>query len=255
MGDAGTPAGKEQVLDVAGVETAVGDGVDRHPLVVVERPLVAREDAFRMVHVQRPAPVADPVGEDPRAVAVVLVQDVVPDEPAGLALRVHDRDMHQVEGPRLILQLAPVLDEVPVAEGDLDVQIDVDSKDEIGVFARTFNNMTAAVKDAKRLMEENTFEMIASLSKALEARDPYTEGHSLRVAEYSVALGKLIGLEQRELDLIYSSGLLHDVGKIGIRDSVLLKDSRLTDEEFEIIKTHPVVGHEIVKNLHFLKDH
>ncbi|OQY29144.1 MAG: hypothetical protein B6244_04725 [Candidatus Cloacimonetes bacterium 4572_55] len=141
-----------------------------------------------------------------------------------------------------------------VAEGDLDIQIDVNSKDEIGTFSKIFNNMTASLKEAKRLEEKTIIEAIGALSKALESRDPYSEGHSLRVAEYSRALAKELNMPPSEQELVYQSGLLHDVGKIGIRDAVLLKNGRLTREEFETIKMHPGKGYDIIKNIEFLKN-
>lgn len=140
-----------------------------------------------------------------------------------------------------------------VAEGNLDTKIDIDSKDEIGTFANIFNNMTQSLLEGKKREEKNVLDTIAALSKALEARDSYSEGHSQRVAEYTKMLAKMIGLPEEEQELLYNSGLLHDVGKIGIRDAVLLKDGRLTEEEYNIIKMHPVYGYEIAKNIDFLK--
>jgi HD-GYP domain-containing protein (c-di-GMP phosphodiesterase class II) len=84
---------------------------------------------------------------------------------------------------------------------------------------------------------------------ALDARDKYTRGHSERVA----CLGREIALElrlsEKETEDIYISGLLHDIGKIGVPDHVLLKPGRLTDEEFQIIKQHPTIGYEILKQI------
>lgn len=82
----------------------------------------------------------------------------------------------------------------------------------------------------------------STLAAALDARDKYTAGHSMRVAEYSLMIGKLSGMNEEQADLLYKSALLHDIGKIGIPDEVLLKDGKLSDEEFAIIRTHPVQG-------------
>lgn len=87
---------------------------------------------------------------------------------------------------------------------------------------------------------------IASLVKALEARDQYTRGHSESVERYSLAIARVLGFSEKELERLALAARLHDLGKIGIRDTVLLKPGRLTDEEYEIIKTHPTVGAEIL---------
>jgi len=84
----------------------------------------------------------------------------------------------------------------------------------------------------------------------LDARDPYTAGHSLRVAEYSVEIARAAGLADDQVELLRKSALLHDIGKIGIRDDVLLKEGRLTGEEFDKIKQHPVIGVHILSQVH-----
>jgi putative nucleotidyltransferase with HDIG domain len=95
---------------------------------------------------------------------------------------------------------------------------------------------------------------IAALSSAIDARDEYTAGHSEKVAEYAVAIGKELGFSSERLRILRYAALLHDIGKIGIPDHILLKPSSLTDSEWKIIKTHPRRGEEILKPLHFLKD-
>ena len=92
-------------------------------------------------------------------------------------------------------------------------------------------------------------DVIKSLVRSLEARDQYTCGHSDRVAVLSRLLAGEMGLPETELQEIYVTGLLHDIGKVGIPDQVLNKPDRLTDEEFTIIQRHPVIGYEILKNL------
>ncbi len=90
---------------------------------------------------------------------------------------------------------------------------------------------------------------ITSLVSALEARDPYTRNHSAHVAQFAVRLGKEMGLSRSELYEIHLAGLLHDVGKIGIPDAILLKPAGLTREEYEIMKSHPVLGARILSGL------
>jgi response regulator RpfG family c-di-GMP phosphodiesterase len=96
---------------------------------------------------------------------------------------------------------------------------------------------------------ENLFCTLYAFVEAIEARDPYTKQHSSRVAELAIVIGKEMGCSQEQLDLLSFSGHLHDIGKIGIRDSILLKPGRLTDEEFEVIKQHPIIGENIIGHL------
>ena len=92
-------------------------------------------------------------------------------------------------------------------------------------------------------------ETIACLAAATEAKDPYTQGHTVRVAEYAVRIGREMGLPPERLRVLARSGLLHDIGKLGIRDAVLLKPGKLTDEEFAHIQEHPKLGHDILRRV------
>jgi putative nucleotidyltransferase with HDIG domain len=96
---------------------------------------------------------------------------------------------------------------------------------------------------------ENLFATLYAFVKAIEARDPYTEQHSNRVTRIAIALCGAMGGSQEEQDILNVAGQLHDIGKIGIRDDILLKPGRLTPEEFRIIKEHPVIGANIVERL------
>jgi HD-GYP domain-containing protein (c-di-GMP phosphodiesterase class II) len=93
-----------------------------------------------------------------------------------------------------------------------------------------------------------------ALTAAIDAKDSYTYGHSERVARAAVELGRELGLQEDERSDIYLAGLLHDIGKIGIRDEVLTKRGPLTDDEFQHIQQHPVIGHRILCGLHAI-DH
>ena len=93
------------------------------------------------------------------------------------------------------------------------------------------------------------FNVVASLAEAIDAKDTYTNGHSSRVADYSREIARRAGYTAEELGEIYMMGLLHDVGKIGIPDAVINKPAKLTDEEYEIIKNHPVLGARILGNI------
>ncbi|MDD5089547.1 MAG: TIGR00282 family metallophosphoesterase [Candidatus Wallbacteria bacterium] len=95
---------------------------------------------------------------------------------------------------------------------------------------------------------------IQVLANAMDSKDPYTHGHSRRVAKYSVEIAKKIGLSREEIEDINFAALLHDIGKIGIRDHILCKPGRLTDEEYQIIKNHPVISAQILAPVEFLSD-
>jgi putative nucleotidyltransferase with HDIG domain len=97
-------------------------------------------------------------------------------------------------------------------------------------------------------------ETIRSLAAAIDAKDSYTHGHSRRVTDLSVGIALEMGLARSEVDTIRHASLLHDVGKIGISEQILLKPGRLTDDEFETIKSHPHIGAGILNSIEFLKN-
>ncbi|MEM9701189.1 MAG: HD-GYP domain-containing protein [Planctomycetota bacterium] len=97
-----------------------------------------------------------------------------------------------------------------------------------------------------REREQMMLEFVLGLVHTLDARDPYTRGHSERVAIVAHRIGRELGLKPAELDNIYLSGLLHDIGKVGIDDGILRKPGRLTDEEFDQVRRHPVIGYDIL---------
>ena len=112
--------------------------------------------------------------------------------------------------------------------------------------------MEKAIKTEHDQLMAMTTQTILSISNAVDARDAYTQRHSSRVAEYSVLLAKALGWDSHRLEQLYSIALLHDIGKIGISDSILNKHAALSPEEREIIKQHTVIGGEILKDLTLL---
>ncbi len=111
--------------------------------------------------------------------------------------------------------------------------------------------MAVAVANARMESRRRTtfLRTLESLATALEARDEYTRGHSQRVCEVSMMLGEALGFTPEALEELRVGTILHDIGKIGVRDNILNKDARLNDDEFAIMKTHPVIGYEICKPL------
>jgi len=105
-----------------------------------------------------------------------------------------------------------------------------------------------------REREQERLSAMKVLVSALDARDPYTKGHSSRVADYAVALGREMGLHEKVLDHLYMAGLMHDIGKIAVPDAILRKPGRLTDTEWEEMKRHPAATAKILGELDSLRD-
>ena len=120
---------------------------------------------------------------------------------------------------------------------------------EIRELMQNFNGASAAIREAQVRLQRGTVEVIESLTSALDARDPYTAGHSRRVSEYACAIGRTMGLGRDQLNEIRIGALLHDVGKIGVRDGVLLKEGKLTPEETQLIQQHPSIGRRILEGV------
>ncbi len=119
----------------------------------------------------------------------------------------------------------------------------------------TMASQAAIAIENARLFEDTQqiyYETLKSLAKALEARDHYTKGHSERVANLSKSTAKELGIDEQEINAIYNAALLHDIGKIGIRDEVLLAPRKLNFEEMEVIRKHPTFGNAILMPLKFL---
>jgi len=113
---------------------------------------------------------------------------------------------------------------------------------------QTIKDINAELKDANEKLEKAYLETVETLRYTVEAKDPYTRGHSDRVSEYSVLIGKYLDLSEDELKTLKIGGLFHDIGKIGVPDSILLKPGKLTDDEYSEIKNHPSIGAHILSN-------
>jgi putative nucleotidyltransferase with HDIG domain len=119
---------------------------------------------------------------------------------------------------------------------------------------KLIKNINEELKSTYDKLESAYMETIEILRYTVEAKDAYTKGHSDRVAEYSCLIGKQLGLSESELKTLRIGGLFHDIGKIGIPDSILLKDSRLSNDEYSEIKNHPSIGAHILSNATIFND-
>lgn len=109
------------------------------------------------------------------------------------------------------------------------------------------------LRDANRLLRHDLLNVALALTKAVEAKDSYTEGHLHRVSEYAVAVGARLGMRGQDLEMLHFASLLHDIGKIGVPEHVLGKEGPLDELEAEIMKRHPAIGARILEKLDLLK--
>ena len=119
---------------------------------------------------------------------------------------------------------------------------------------KLIKNINAELQATYEKLESAYMETIETLRFTVEAKDAYTRGHSDRVAEYSELIGKALGLSETDLKTLKIGGLFHDIGKIGIPDSILLKTTKLDNDEYSEIKNHPAIGAHIISNATIFKD-
>jgi HD-GYP domain-containing protein (c-di-GMP phosphodiesterase class II) len=133
-----------------------------------------------------------------------------------------------------------------VRTGNSHAKVDDLYSDEFSRLIKGFNHMAQAIQSREQENKQLLESFFATMAATLDARDPYTAGHSLRVADYAMKIGQMAGLPFQQMLQLRKAALLHDIGKIGIPDMVLLKEEQLTDDEFELIKKHPVIGADIL---------
>lgn len=195
--------------------------------------------------------------------------DVVSEHGDDISLIISDQRMPEMSGIEFLKHIAKTNPDIIkiLLTGQSDTDIMVDSINECQIYQYILkpfdpvdltetiksgidkydlsHNKTAMLKDLRELF----YKTIKSISSALDAKDQYTHGHSMRVTLYSLILAKDLGLDDKTLEEIETAGLLHDIGKVGIPQSILCKPGKLTDEEFEIMKSHPEQGEKIVRKI------
>jgi HD-GYP domain-containing protein (c-di-GMP phosphodiesterase class II) len=260
---AGAPPGPEP--EASGAQVAarllrrlrVSDAPERfQQLAVAEVRAALRVEAAAWVPASRREPIIHS-GEVPGLASVERLRGLVPDTPTALWIAPPDAD----GGPLRAVAAAFVEPETDLAETGRLIAInpidgrpfgpEVELLPRVGALIATQRANARLYADLKDLL----FGVIRSLTSAIDAKDPYTSGHSERVARIAVRLGEQLGLPASQRGDLYLMGLLHDVGKIGIRDEVLLKPGKLTPEEYRQIQQHVRIGVHILtdlKKLHHL---
>lgn len=190
-----------------------------------------------------------------------------------IALIVSDQKMPEMEGTELFKKVTEQHPDIVkiLLTGHSNIDIIVDSINECHLFQYVLKpfepeqlcmivqsgietyDITSSKAQVLKDLSELFYKTIKSIAQALDAKDQYTHGHSMRVTLYALALSKKLNLSDEMLEEIETTGLLHDIGKIAIPDKILLKPGRLTDEEFGVIKNHPELGENLVKGIEKLK--
>jgi putative two-component system response regulator len=132
----------------------------------------------------------------------------------------------------------------------LEEEIEADHKN----LERLVEERTVKLQDAYRYLKKSNLDSVKALAEAIEAKDPYIRGHSDRVSRISVRIGMKAGLSEDRLENLEYGALLHDIGKIGIKDEVLQKPATLSPEEYRHIQEHPLIGVKILEGIDFFKD-
>ena len=146
-----------------------------------------------------------------------------------------------------------------IARGNFGAQVPVEGKNELSDLAHTFNFMSLELarydgenKELIERLEKGYVQTIVALANSIDSKDRYTRGHSQRVGDLAMEVGKELGLDGKALDDLRYGGILHDIGKIGAPEHILLKKDRLTDDEMKVMREHPKAGAQIVAPVGFL---
>lgn len=151
--------------------------------------------------------------------------------------QIEKQDMHPKEGKQIYLYLLKDITDSYYYEEHLEREVAIQTKN---------------AEDRRQKVEQMSLQAVRALADTIDAKDKYTKGHSARVAGYAVCLARELGYSEEELNNLRHVALLHDIGKISVPDSVLNKPDKLTDMEYEIVKTHTTVGGEILNHVAML---
>jgi len=138
--------------------------------------------------------------------------------------------------------------------GDFTTRVVVTSDDEFRTLAGSFNQMAGELQRQFDELKALSVGSLTALARTIDASSPWTGGHSERVTQCAVEIGRRMGLDEQDCNRLHDAGLLHDIGKIGIPTAILDKGGRLTDEELTVMQTHPGIGADIVQTVHAFRD-
>ncbi|MDO9573035.1 MAG: HD-GYP domain-containing protein [Candidatus Omnitrophota bacterium] len=134
-----------------------------------------------------------------------------------------------------------------ITKGDLEYRVQISSQDEIGQLAASFNDMASSLAVAREKLHDYFYRVVQAMVRSLEAKDPYTRGHSDRVGEYAYEIAIGMGFPFEKAEMLRETAQLHDIGKLGIHEDILNKKAGLSASEWDIVHKHPEVGEEILK--------
>ncbi len=138
-----------------------------------------------------------------------------------------------------------------LSTGDLEYRVSIKGHDEVMELSESLNQMACSLSDSRKKLAEYFFRMVQSLICMLEAKDKYTQGHSQRVGDYAYKITIKMGFSKEQAELLKMAGELHDIGKLAIPEHILGKQGKLTEEEMEVIRQHPIIGAEALKPVCF----
>lgn len=134
-----------------------------------------------------------------------------------------------------------------VSRGEFHYQVKVSGRDEISELSRSFNQMAADLRDTRKKNQKYFYDVMQSLVRIVEARDPYTQGHSERVSQYASQIAARMGFPPEAVEMLRQTAVLHDIGKLGVHEDILTKSAKLTVEEWDVLRSHPVIGEDILR--------
>lgn len=184
----------------------------------------------------------------------ILVKDI--DQIPWIESRINAEFKSFISAPVICAELSTF--NVPLGVINVTNKMDNDSFNEQDLRTLSFIANTASIaihnQQSHQQLEKSYFDTVSALIMALEARDPYTKGHSVRVMQYTAGIARQLGLDKEMIKIVKDAAILHDIGKIGVRDDILLKAGRLDSEEVIEIRKHPEISGAIVKSISSLQE-